>query len=328
MSNLSIGFSINTDVKQIYLKNALYNDINNSNYYFPNELLRSISFLSKSVEKFKIFDNNDYIFMSLLQQSKDIVDKNLFLNKYNLLSRNFVDFLYGIDLNLRDKILDKKIKDDDIYLMITDKKLYGGDIEKNYVFTPSINKYNDIVTFVEETDEKFYTIPDLDFNSEQVENEFVLDDLTEDELKIIKGADQRGDRFFAGKVQKLIYNNERGRITRKIYRFSKINKQKLFDNIYQILKNYKNEVDYITSYYNDLFKNVTLTTTVEKYKIIPKNWSILFQTTFKEYSRCFQDLKYDENNFLKILKIMKDKKLIDNYDKLISSSLQFDMLKY
>lgn len=321
MSNLSIGFSINTDVKQIYMKNALYNDINNANYYFPNELLRIISNLQKEIEDLPNLEKTNKAFFNIAQELLSTNDIDKFREKYNgLLPDTFIDFLINVDEFYLQEVLDKEVTDDDVYLLNIEEN--DREFPDLYIFSSKINKLKKILTvdnFIADNDYKFYNIKYLDYDLKLEVNTFNLEKISEVDVINLRG-NNLTEEGVAPILQELIKN-------RQIYKFSE-NKTNLLQNFTEIKQNTKSKINKVVFYYKDLFQKVTLTTTVEKYKIIPKNWSILFLTTFKEYSRCFYDLKYTDEDLYKIFLIMMEKDLLKDYHKLISSSLQFEKLNY
>lgn len=299
MSKLSIGFNLNTEARNIALKNALFQDINNSNYYLPNEIFRIIEY----------FHTNLNILQGLLSDEAEIQHKNayLFIKHFNFKIFELGDFVYNFIVELKKGLKANHFEHEStyrylIYKLNDENKIFVATQDNNNLVNYSINNtlYN-------------YELQPQDLNRSVEE--------------------VRGFNINVNPVA------PEDTLIENLTPVSNVNGQNKYIFLYQYLNQYndlwktiigslKTKIGELSEYYAILFKNVTVTTTLDKYPLIPKYWSILFQTTFKEYPRCFDNLEYNNDNLFYIFEIMKEKDLLKQFDKLISTSLQFDTLNY
>lgn len=94
------------------------------------------------------------------------------------------------------------------------------------------------------------------------------------------------------------------------------------------LEIFKNDQEFVLNYWVKAFENISSTTSFENYIKITDNWSILFKTTFNEFSSCFTSYQYNKDNYLLIFKILQEKNLLQRFESIIIKTIQYDKLNF
>lgn len=94
------------------------------------------------------------------------------------------------------------------------------------------------------------------------------------------------------------------------------------------LETYNKDQEYILNYWVKTFENISSTTSFENYIKITDNWSILFKTTFMEFTSCFGSYRYNKDNYLAIFKILQEKNLLKRFEDIIIKTIQYDKLNF
>lgn len=94
------------------------------------------------------------------------------------------------------------------------------------------------------------------------------------------------------------------------------------------LETYNKDQEFILNYWVKTFENISSTTSFENYIKITDNWSILFKTTFMEFTSCFGSYRYNKDNYLAIFKILQEKNLLKRFEDIIIKTIQYDKLNF
>lgn len=338
MSKLSIGFNLNTEARNIALKNALFQDINNSNYYFPNELFRIIGNFQKNLNIIKgVLNKDEEIYSSnlirfIFEFNFDLIKNSIDMSQYNFIK------LFQLQAK-RYKLPKNKNYKYCVYRFNGQFKIFVGEYKSEGTILKNTKFNNEINERALTEREIGYDSGDVNGTSYWTTVKYYTDSktpITYDNVSRLNSVDTlnyqaaRGEEDPEYKPQEDLPDvaTKRDDGVLNLYFFLEdylFSREEDFRNLERL---YEKEISEITEYYKTLFKNVTVTTTQDKFRRIPEYWSILFQTTFKEYPRCFNLIEYNNDNLFAIYKIMQEKDLIKEFDKLISTSLQFDKLNY
>jgi len=94
------------------------------------------------------------------------------------------------------------------------------------------------------------------------------------------------------------------------------------------LETYIEDQEYILDYWVKTFENISSTTSFENFIKITDNWSILFKTTFMEFTSCFGSYKYNRDNYLVIFRILQKNNLLKRFEDIIIKTIQYDKLNF